>query len=237
MLYLEVEREVPSISVGSRVLWLIVLVYDIAISILMSIQQNETGSIFYLTIIHALKVMCNILIVIVENCLGVNEGRRLDQGIEERLLARQDEEEPDTEYLDIMSSIPPEQKFSSKGQEIRAKRNKNFLDIQTKAPDSRHNRANSTEYRLEKFVLATELESLAFLHPRSGEGLDFVVDGKVESIRSEAGDKIDHFMIEVYLGAKLLTKVKRNLIQIRCFDNEVRYSINYDMPNLSDLSK
>lgn len=95
---------------------------------------------------------------------------------------------------------------------------------------------NSVEYKKQKKAQAAELEELAFSHPMSGEGLDFVVDGKVESIRSEAGDRIDHFTIEVYLGASFLTRVKRNLIQIRTFDNEVRHKINYDMPNLSDLS-
>lgn len=236
LLYLEVEREVPTEHVGNRVLWLIVLFYDISISVLMAIDQNETGTVFYLTIIHAVKVMCNLLIVIVENCLGVSENSHLEQDLEERILAKNDEE--DMSYLDIMTSqVPNNPVNSSKGREIRAKRNKSFLDIRRREPSIRENRANSQEIRKKNQSLAAQLQELAFNHQESSESLDFVVDGKVESIRSKEGDRIDYFTIEVYLGTTFLTKVKRNLIQIRTFDNEVRHNINYEMPNLSDLSK
>jgi hypothetical protein len=193
---------------------------------------------FYLTTIHAIKVMCNLLIVIVENCVGVQEGRSamFETDFEERLLANT-EENGNTDYLDIMTAAPTERKYGSKGDEIRSKRNQNFIEIKNKARVPREKRANSLEMLQEVKLLERELDNFALSHHKGQEiGLDFVVDGKVESIRTGDGDRMDHFGIEMYLGEKFVTKVKRNLIQIRNFDNMVRHSINYDMPNLSDLS-
>lgn len=195
---------------------------------------------FYLTIIHACKVLCNLIIVIVENCLGVVEGRSslMETDLEERIISIYEEKE-DTEYLDIMSRPPVPTTLLTRGQEIRSKHNKNFINIRNRNPSFDEEAQVSEKSQKEiNEEMCSVLEQLAF-NPYSPEAdqLDFVIDGKVESVRTDHGDRVEYFTVTIYLGHRLLRKIKRSLGEIRHFDNEVRRSVNYDMPNLSDLSR
>lgn len=209
-------------------------------------QRTQTAytpviqNMFYLTIIHACKVLCNLIIVIVENCLGVQEGRSalIETDLEEKILSAYEDRE-DLEYLDIMSRPPAPTTFLSKGQEIRSKLNRNFINIRNRNPSFDEEALDGGKSQKEiASELSAALEDLAFkpLDPDSLQ-LDFVIDGKVENIRTDQGDRVEYFTISIYLGRRLLRKIKRSLEEIRNFDNEVRRNVNYDMPNLSELSR
>lgn len=43
LLYLEFEREVPTVHVGNRRLWLVILVYDVIISFVMGVTEDSEG--------------------------------------------------------------------------------------------------------------------------------------------------------------------------------------------------
>lgn len=162
----------------------------------------------------------------------------METDLEERILSTYEEKE-ESEFLDIMTRPPAPRIFLSRGQEIRSKQNKNFINIRNRNPS--FDEEAQTSDKSQKDIaeeLCSALEQLAF-NPSSLESdqLDFVIDGKVESIRTDHGDRVEYFTITIYLGHRFLRKIKRSLVEIRNFDNEVRRSVNYDMPNLSDLSR
>lgn len=162
----------------------------------------------------------------------------METDLEERIISTYEEKE-DTEYLDIISRTRAPTTLLTRGQKIRSKQNKNFINIRNRNPSFDEEAQVSEKSQKEiNEELCSVLEQLAF-NPSSLEAdqLDFLIDGKVESVRTDYGDRVEYFTVTIYLGHRLLRRIKRSLLEIRNFDNEVRRSVNYDMPNLSDLSK
>lgn len=66
--------------------------------------------------------------------------------------------------------------------------------------------------------------------------MHFEVDHKIDSSIKD-GVKMEYFTFDVFIGDRKIMRLRKSIEEIRSYDRDVRRLINYDIPNLSEISK
>ncbi len=177
---------------------------------------------FYLIVMHSVKLICNLFVIIMENCFGIT-----DRHYEVHAAIIDDQFiNEDMSYLNIAAR-----------EDLEAVRDRRF---KTMIIPKQNALAATLEAQSEDKPQDEPVEHLlerAVSNPHDPDHmLHFEVDHKIESSLRD-GMRIEYFTIQLFIGERKILTLKKSIEDIRQFDRDVRRLINYDIPNLAEISR
>lgn len=184
-------------------------------------------------LLHSLRVICNLFLVIIENCFGIRDPNdeiyNLD--LEDEMMNNED---LDTQVLsnDMMKG---KQETNQRLTEIR-KTNRALTKVLIQPIKDLEGQggAGQTSIGLDDIPVSELIEQAVYRPDQLEHPVDFAVLSNTE-IMIRKGVATEHFVIKIFCGERDLLRIRKSLFDIRDFDRELKRGVTYELPELSTL--
>lgn len=193
---------------------------------------NKQSS-FYLMLLHSLRVICNLFLVIIENCFGIRDPNEeiYNLDLEDEMVGGDD---LDTEVLSN-SIMKGKQEQNHRPTEIR-KTNRALTKVMIEPirETTGVGASGKQDQPLDEIPISEIIEKAVYHPDQLQNPVEFAVLSNTE-IMIRKGVATEHFVIKVFCGERDLLRIRKSLFDIRAFDRELKRKVTYELPELSTL--